>query len=107
MNAGFTDGYRRTFTSGQVRVKLEVFQFTTELGPVRYEAQRLASLCAIEHQRLRVPAGGVSGAVIEGVERPVHRLTFVRGNRDYILNMEGFGVTGEAEVLGRLLGGAR
>ncbi|HVL05142.1 MAG TPA: DUF3592 domain-containing protein [Acidimicrobiales bacterium] len=105
VNAGFVGGYERNFVAGALTVKLEVFQFDSDLGPVRYESRRLASQCTFGPDRLPVPAG-VSGAILPA-ERPIHRMTFVRGSRDYIVNMEGFGVSGEAEVLARLLETAR
>ena len=108
VNAGFVSGYERNFVAGAMTVKVEVFQFDSDLGPVRYESTRLTSQCAFEPKRLSVPAGrGVSGVILQGAERPIHRMTFVRGSRDYIINMEGFGVTGEAEVLARVLDAAR
>lgn len=106
VNAGYVSGYERNFVAGATTVKVEAFQFDSELGPVRYEAKRLASQCAFAPRRLGAPAG-VSGVVLQGSERPLHRMTFVRGTRDYVVNMEGFGVTGEAEVLARVLDAAR
>lgn len=107
VNAGFVSGYERNFVAGTQTVKVEVFQFDSDLGPVRYESTRLTSQCAFEPKRLSVPASsGVSGVILQGAERPIHRMTFVRGSRDYIINMEGFGVTGEADVLGRVLDAA-
>lgn len=108
VNAGFVSGYERIFVAGAMTAKVEVFQFDSELGPLRYESTRLTSQCAGEPRRLSLPAGsGVSGVILQGAERPIHRMTFVRGTRDYIINMEGFGVTGEAEVLARVLDAAR
>jgi hypothetical protein len=108
VNAGYISGYERNFVAGTMTVKVEVFQFDSDLGPVLYESKRLATQCTFQPKRLPVPAGsGVSGVVLQGPERPIHRMTFVRGDRDYIVNMEGFGVTGEAEVLARVLDAAR
>lgn len=108
VNAGYVTGYERNFVAGAITAKVEVFQFDSDLGPVRYESRRLATQCAFDPGPLRVPGGtGVSGVVLQTAERPLHRMTFVRGSRDYIVNMEGFDVTGEVDVLARLLDTAR
>lgn len=44
---------------------------------------------------------------MEGVTSPLHRMTFLRGNRDYVVDMEGFTETAEAAVLERLIATAR
>lgn len=108
VGGGFLWGYERNFVAGTTTVKVQVFQFDSDLGPVLYESKRLASQCAFKPRHLALPAGkGVSGVILEAGERPLHKMTFVRGSRDYIVNMEGFDVSGEADVLARVLETAR
>jgi hypothetical protein len=107
VNAGYSSGFERDFVTADVRATVEVFQFKTDLGPLRYEAQRLATLCAFKHGGLSVPdRSGASGAIIRG-KPDTYRLTFVRGNRDYIVSIEGVGVSEPSAVLQRVLQTAR
>jgi hypothetical protein len=106
VDAGYVSGYQRIFVSGATSVKVEVFQFDSELGPLRYEAKRLASQCAFGPKRLPV-SGGMSGILLPGVERPIQRITFVRGTRDYIINVEGYDVSGVVGVTAAMLRSAQ
>jgi hypothetical protein len=106
VDAGYVSGYQRIFVSGATTVKAEVFQFDSELGPLRYEAQRLASQCAFGPKRLPV-SGGMSGILVPGVERPLHRITFVRGSRDYIINVEGYDLSGVVGITAGMLRSAQ
>lgn len=99
-DAGYVSGYQRFFVLGATSIKVEVFQFDSDLGPLRYEARRLASQCALGPKRLPVP-DGMSGVWLPGVERPINRITFVRGSRDYIINVEGDDLSG---VVGTITG---
>lgn len=106
VDAGYVSGYQRIFVSGATSMKVEVFQFDSDLGPLRYEAQRLASQCAFGPKRLPV-SGGMSGIVLPGAERPIHRITFVRGSRDYIVNVEGYDLSGVVGITAGMLRSAQ
>lgn len=108
-DADFEFGYAREFIGGTTKAKVEVLQFSSEIGPARYEAQRLATLCTVNHHGLDTrAASGVSATITdEDDSAPVHRLTFIRGRRDYIVNLEGLAVTGDLEVLRLVMATAR
>ena len=106
VDAGYVSGYQRFFVSGATSIKVEVFQFDSDLGPLRYEAKRLASQCVFGPKRLPVP-GGMSGISLPGVERPIHRITFVRGSRDYIINVEGNDLSGVVGITTGMLRAAQ
>jgi hypothetical protein len=105
-DAGYVSGYQRFFVLGATSIKVEVFQFGSELGPLRYEARRLASQCAFGPKRLPVP-DGMTGIRIPGVERPTNRITFVRGSRDYIINVDGDDLSGVVGIMTGMLRAAR
>jgi len=96
-------GFERTFQTGATTVKLEVFQFPTDLGTSRYEAQRLASLCTIPHHHLAVPPGGeVIGTVNVQNHDATRRITFLHGSRDFVINVTGPAWSGESTLLQRM-----
>jgi hypothetical protein len=49
----------------------------------------------------------MSGILIPGAERPTHRITFVRGTRDYIINVEGYDLSGVVGITAGMLRSAQ
>ena len=109
VNAGFRAGFEREFVFGDVIVTMTVLQFDTVFGPSRYESRRLAELCAFPHRALATPtASGVSGTISEPRDAlPTHRLSFIRGSRNYLITFVGKSVTSQLDVLRQVQATAR
>ncbi|MDQ4043967.1 MAG: hypothetical protein M3173_00760 [Chloroflexota bacterium] len=99
--AGFRYGAKREFQNGATRVEIAVFQFGSERGALRFEAERFASLCAERQRGLALPAGtGAAGIVFSReAEDDRRRLSFIRGSRTYIIFIDGRDFSGHAELL--------
>lgn len=109
IDAGWVSEYTSQFAAGGTSVRTYVDQFATVAGAGRYEAQRMATLCVLNHHALPVPAG--SGAVGQSFTTPdagsFARYSFIRASRDYTLIVEGARATDQVAALASLLATAR
>jgi hypothetical protein len=105
VKAGLLSGFTREFRNETTTATYSVLQFPTADAAVRYEGERIASLCRSRHAALAVPSGtGASAMVIKGAGAESHRFVVVRGSREYVMAVVAHQVSGDTELFSRFVG---
>ncbi|MEW6154777.1 MAG: DUF3592 domain-containing protein [Actinomycetota bacterium] len=90
-DAGFLYGAQRVFVGDGSQVAVQVLQFSSERGPLHFEALRMTTWCVERPRAVAVPAGsGARGSVVSTEGGPDRtRFAFVRGSRGYLVHITG------------------